>query len=99
MRPHQAVESFLPDFFNQPWRVVFDIPGQVLIARNTLLVAIGFVVASGGRCATGSVVTCVILSFVIATTANAWLCDITGSNVFVEGGLSLFVEVTEGLYC
>ena len=42
---------------------------------------------------------CVVLAFVVATAANTWLGGVTGADVFVEGGLSLFVEVAERLYC
>ena len=40
---------------------------------------------------------CVVLAFVVAAAANARICDITSTDIFVEGCLSLFVEVADAL--
>ena len=40
---------------------------------------------------------CVIFAFVEAPATNAWFGGVASADVFVEGGLCLFVEMAEGL--
>ena len=43
--------------------------------------------------------TSVIFSIVKATAAYAWIVGVACADKLVEGGLSLFVKVAEGLKC
>lgn len=71
----------------------------MLIAGNALLMAVGFVITCGRRCPASAVMTSVIFSIVKATAAYAWIVGVACADKLVEGGLSLFVKVAEGLKC
>ena len=93
MHTHQAVETFLTDFLNQPRCVVFDVTGQVVITwgalfMDVILIKPQFRIGSGG-----SVVPSVILPCVVTAAADARKVFIPFTDVCVECGLCLLPEI------
>ena len=93
MHTHQAVETFLTDFLNQPRCVVFDVTGQVVItwgalAMTVILIKPQFRIGSGS-----SIVPGVILPCVVTPTTDTRLVFIPFPDVCVECGLCLFCEI------
>jgi len=99
MRPHQAIESGLTNFGDEPWFVFTDVSGQVGIAMLTLKVAVAFVVAGFFAGSYRAVVAGIHLRACVAVATDTRLPCVAGSDEFVKGYLGLLMEVTEGLYC
>lgn len=73
VRSHQSIKASLTDFDKEFWSVGGEVPGQVVIAGGALFMAVVFIEAQLRVRACRAVMTCMILTVVMATTANAWL--------------------------